>query len=70
MSSQVVSTEIRFFVEFLEKCLGRKVLEYSLKPLTKPGDNYGSIMQLVAVKVVKDDQVSNMHFHSSHCCLK
>lgn len=52
MSDQVQSSyKIRNFGEFLEKCLKRKVIEYSLKPLTKPGDNYGSIMQAVDVKV-------------------
>lgn len=43
--------EIRNFGEFLEYRLERKIIEYSLKPLTKPGDNYGSIMQAVVVKV-------------------
>lgn len=52
MNDQVHSLyEIRNFGEFLEKCLERKVHEYSLKPLTKPGDNYGSVMQAVDVKV-------------------
>lgn len=43
--------EIRDFTKFLEECLGRKIFEYSLKNLTKPGDNYGSVMQSVDVKV-------------------
>lgn len=53
--------EIRKFSEFLEKCLGRTVLDYQLKPLTKPGDNFGSVMQSVAVEVAgknKNDDVS------------
>lgn len=45
------STEIRKLKEFLEKSLGTKVLEYDLKYLTKPGDNYGSIIQSLDVKV-------------------
>lgn len=49
----ISSREIRDFTKFLEKCLGRKVGEYSLKNLTKPGDHYGSIMQSVSVKVFK-----------------
>lgn len=44
-------TEIRNFTEFLEQHLNKKVLEYSLKPLTKPGDNFGAIVQSVDVKV-------------------
>lgn len=52
MSDQVQPLcEIKNFSEFLEKCLGRKVLDYTLKRLTKPGDNYGSIMQSVDVEV-------------------
>ncbi|XP_055295161.1 uncharacterized protein LOC129564935 [Sitodiplosis mosellana] len=43
---------IRNFVEFLELCSGCKVIEYSLRPLTNPGDNYGSVFQAVEVKVV------------------
>lgn len=39
------------FTEFLEKHLGRKVLDYILRPLTNPGENYGSVMQSVEVKV-------------------
>lgn len=63
MSGQVRPlSEIRNFTKFLEKCLERKVLGYTLKPLTKPGDNYGAVLQSVDVKVVgnkgTDDEVS------------
>lgn len=44
--------EIRNFVYFLENCLNRKVIDYSLKSLTKPGDNYGSLLAAVDVNVV------------------
>lgn len=44
--------EIRNFTEFLERNLNRKVLEYTLKSLTKPGDHFGAIVQAVNVKVV------------------
>lgn len=55
MSDQIRALcEIKEFNAFLEKCLKRKVLHYTLKPLTKPGDNYGSIMQSVDVKVAKE----------------
>lgn len=43
--------EIKSFHEFLENCLGKKVSNYKLRPLTKPGDNYGSIMQALDVVV-------------------
>lgn len=45
--------EIRNFTDFLEKCLKRKISDYSLKNLTKPGDHYGSIMQSVDVQVLE-----------------
>ncbi|XP_055307114.1 uncharacterized protein LOC129571346 [Sitodiplosis mosellana] len=48
-------TEIRNFTEFLEQHLNRKVLEYSLKALTKPGDNFGAVVQSVDVKVAGND---------------
>lgn len=52
MSKEVrPSCQIREFHKFLEQCLKRKVLNYNLKALTKPGDNYGSVMQAVDVKV-------------------
>lgn len=41
--------------EFLENCLGKKVLDFSLQELTKPGDNYGSIMQALTVRVSHND---------------
>lgn len=43
--------EIKNFTEFLEVHLNRIVLDYKLKPLTKPGDNYGAILRSVDVKV-------------------
>lgn len=55
MTSYRASCEIGNFVEFLEKSLSLKVLAYTLEPLTKPGENYGSVMQLVEVKVVEND---------------
>lgn len=43
------SSEIKNLTELLEKSLKRKVISYSLKYLTKPGDNYGSVMQALSV---------------------
>lgn len=51
------SCEIRNFTEFLSKCLGKRVIEYQLNHLTKPGDNYGSVMLSVEVKVAEIDKV-------------
>lgn len=53
--------KIRNFVEFLEICLKRKVLEYSLRPLTKPGDNYGGILQSVDVKVAANNDFEEVN---------
>lgn len=53
-------SEIRNFTEFLEKCLERKVLSYTLKPLTKPGDNYGAVLQSVDVKVVGNNGIDEV----------
>lgn len=52
--------EIRNFTEFLEKCLRQKICNYTLRPLTKPGDNYGSTMQSVEVKLfgIESSEVS------------
>lgn len=52
--------EIKNFTEFLEKCLDREVLGYTLEPLTKPGDNYGSIMQSVTVKTAGMNEVLHL----------
>lgn len=71
MSNQPRSLfEIRKFSEFLEKSLGRRVLDYRLKPLTKPGDNYGSVMQSVDVQVAgkfdRDEVIIRVDF-SKRC---
>lgn len=50
MSDQTqVLCEIKQLTEFLEKCLDHKVLKYILKSLTKPGDNYRSVVQSIEV---------------------
>lgn len=67
MSDQSQTTcKIRDFTEFLEKCLGRKVLEYTLNPLTKPGDNYGSIMLSVEVKVAEINECNKVNMCIVH----
>lgn len=50
MSEQNFS-EIKNLKKFLEECLAKPILEYSLKPLTKPGDKNGAELQAVEVKV-------------------
>ncbi|XP_031632040.1 uncharacterized protein LOC116346242 [Contarinia nasturtii] len=41
--------------EFLEKCLKKRVLEYTLRPLTKPGDNFKATIQSLEVKLLKSN---------------
>lgn len=41
--------EIVDLKQFLEKCLKKKVLDYTLSDLTRPGENYGSILQSLEV---------------------
>lgn len=51
--------EIKDLKEFLEACLKTTVLDYTLRDLTKPGENYGSIMQSLDVTVADaNDRVS------------
>lgn len=47
--------EIKYLKEFLKISLGTDVTEYQLKCLTKPGDNYGSIIQSLDVKVIENE---------------
>lgn len=49
------SREIQYLKEFLEKLLHTKVLEFSLNCLTKPGDNYGSTIQSLEVKITNEN---------------
>lgn len=58
MKSQIVNLR-----EFLEICLGKKCLDYSLRPLTAHGDNYGSIIQALTVTVThtNDDDDNDDH---------
>lgn len=62
MSDQVRPLcEIKEFVKFLETSLSKRVLDYTLKPLTKPGDNYGSIMQSLDVKVAGESDAKEVN---------
>lgn len=43
------------FREFLEKSLRRKIFDYTLKPLTNLGDNFGGLLQALEVKLIDGD---------------
>lgn len=45
--------DIKGLQQFLEKCLKKSVLDYTLSDLTRPGENYGSIMQSLDVTVAE-----------------
>lgn len=45
--------KIKHFIEFLENRLQKKVINFTMKQLTKPGDNYGSTIQSVDVEVAE-----------------
>lgn len=49
------SYEIRNLKEFLKKSLESPIVDYNLKSLTKPGDNYGSVMQSLVVKILDEN---------------
>lgn len=53
--------EVRNLSEFLQNCLRREILNYELEPLTKPGDNYGSVMQSVTVEVAGKSDYSEVN---------
>lgn len=55
MTPPIANKQVAHMREFLEKCLGKKVLDYSLQALTKPGDNYGSTIQALTVTVTHHD---------------
>lgn len=51
--------EIQDLKEFLKISLGTDIVRFQLKCLTKPGDNYGSIIQSIDVKVTENDEKVN-----------
>lgn len=52
--------EFRQFHEFLENQLARKILEFTLNPLTKPGDNYNSILRALEVTSIKNNRTNEV----------
>lgn len=57
--------EIKNVHEFLEKCLKKSVLKYTLNPLTKPGDNYNSVLQSLEVKLIKNNDSAEVYYQKS-----
>lgn len=55
--------ELRNFSDFLEKCLKRPVLQYSIKPLPKFGENFGSALEALEVKLSKNNQSNEVSSH-------
>lgn len=51
--------EIKNFNEFLEKCLEYKVLNYTIRALTKAGDNYRGVVQSVEVRADNNNNKVN-----------
>lgn len=51
--------QIKQLPEFLETSLNRTILEYNLKSLTKPGDNFGAVLQSVVVKLSSEKNNSD-----------
>lgn len=53
-------------IPFLEKSLNAKILDYTASPLTALGDNFGSTILAINVKVkfsIRDDDILNEVWH-------
>lgn len=46
-------------IRFLEKSLDSKILDYSIGPLTAQGDNFGSTMVAMTVKIRPNSEIIN-----------
>lgn len=46
-------------IPFLEKSLNAKILDYTVAPLTKQGDNFGSTLLAINVKLIINDSISH-----------
>ncbi|XP_031633860.1 uncharacterized protein LOC116347423 [Contarinia nasturtii] len=58
-SPSIEENQIKNFTKFLENSLNKTVLEYTLKSLTKPGDNFGAVLRSVVVKVADEENDSD-----------
>lgn len=55
-----VHSNIVGFGPFLENTLRSKVLKYTLKPLTKKGENWAAILQAIEVKLVHSNDSNHV----------
>lgn len=46
---------------FLETCLQKKVFKYTLNPLTKRGENWGTVLQALEVKYLKSNDSNEVN---------
>lgn len=56
-------------IPFLEKSLEATILDYSVAPLTKQGDNFGSTLLAINIKVkfgVNDSNSNEVRFHKKN----
>lgn len=60
--------EIVDLKQFLEKCLEKTVLDYTLSDLTKPGENYGSILRSLEVTVADANDRVSIANHKLQLC--
>lgn len=64
MSNKMFECEVKNFTAFLEKCLKRTVIEYTMKPLTQMGDNYGSVLHSVEAHVTATNDNNEVNLFS------
>lgn len=59
---------IRAIIPFLEKSLNATILDYTVAPLTKQGDNFGSTLLAINIKVkfgINEGNSNEVRFHRS-----
>lgn len=60
---------IRAIIPFLEKSLNATVLDYTVEPLTKQGDNFGSTLLAINIKVqfsISEDNLKEVRFSTKN----
>lgn len=60
---------IRAIIPFLEKSLNTTVLDYTVEPLTKQGDNFGSTLLAINIKVqfsTSEDNLKEVRFSTKN----
>lgn len=56
-------------IPFLEKSLNATILDYSVAPLTKQGDNFGSTLLAINIKVklgIDEGNLNEVRFHQNN----